>query len=438
VVKPHPLSCCLCACPCVCVRVFLGAQGEIDYDEFYAWWLAGGLNAGGDYAGMVGARSPALAELQVWLFRRGLADFTRCFLACGINAMTGLYELNHAKLTKLCIKDVGLNRKQADGVIKELMVRRDLLGYTSTDLITNAEEQRWIDEKKRKDKHRKRTLERRDWHNRLEVSGDAHGPTYHNTTHKPLSCFCLPASLDPVDTARERAKGRRHPQHVQTTRRSQIAPTAGNTRQSLSPTQRDSAQQLADDSSSGVPNSFAMTSATSLRPNLSGGLQESWSLPDISSSTSLAAVSSPARSIGSASPIPVNMFAAVASGGRRRSNHGRVSLSPKRRSPSRRRAVNAAASSPQVARQEARRQLHVHLEDSPSAGDAMVSLSYAHGGYEQQQEAPIDEGGLGLDASGQQQQQLLQQQQPKTMQDFIRHSRNPIREEYYLQGCPGL
>ena len=68
----------------------------------------------------------------------------------------------------------------------------------------------------------------------------------------------------------------------------------------------------------------------------------------------------------------------------------------------------------------------------------MVSLSYAHGGYEQHQEAPIDEGGLGLDASGQQQQQLLQQQQPKTMQDFIRHSRNPIREEYYLQGCPGL
>ena len=31
-------------------------SGEIDYEEFHAWWRAGGLNAGGDFEGMVGAR----------------------------------------------------------------------------------------------------------------------------------------------------------------------------------------------------------------------------------------------------------------------------------------------------------------------------------------------------------------------------------------------
>lgn len=209
-------------------------SGEIDYKEFYTWWKAGGVDAGGDFEGMVGQRCPSLAEFQVWLFRRSLADYTRVFLACGIRAMTDLYELNQTKLTNLLIKDVGLSRRQADGIIKELMVRRDLLGYTSTDLVTDQAEMEAVKDKKSRDDHRQRTLGRRDWHNRMEVAGDAHGPTYQDLRHKPVSCFQLPAPLDRVDAARERSQGRRHPQDVQVMRRSKIAPTAGNTRNPLS------------------------------------------------------------------------------------------------------------------------------------------------------------------------------------------------------------
>lgn len=415
-------------------------QGEIEFNEFHAWWVAGGLDAGGDYEGMVGSRSPALAELQMWLFRRGLADFTRCFLACGITSMLALYELNQTKLTKLCIDDVGLSRRQADSVIKEIVVRRDLLGYSSTDQISDAAEQRLLEDKKRKVQRRKRRLERRDWHNRLEVNGDAHGPTYHNTTHKPLSCFCLPASLDRMDKARERAKGRRQPQDVQTKRRSQIVPTAGNTVQSLTTTQRDSAQQLND--LSGSFNEFAMTSVSSLRPNLSslslgdfeGRLQGSWSLPDISSSTSLASSSLvkslTSSSLGASSPTSANMFASVASGGRRRTNRGRIRLSPKR---STRKQLGLSVPSarstygPEMAdvRQQARRQLNLDV----AGGDptlATTSIAACNTLSSTHDSAPRVENAHGSAP------------QPKTMQDWIQHLRNPIPEEFFIAGCPGL
>jgi hypothetical protein len=431
--------------------VSFAAQGEIEFEEFHAWWLAGGLEAGGDYEGMVTSRSPALAELQVWLFRRGLADFTRCFLACGMTSMLALYELNHTKLTKLCIEDVGLSRRQADGIIKELMVRRDLLGYSSNDVVSNIEEQLGLDQKKRKMQHRKRRIARRDWHNRLEVNGDAHGPTYHNTTHKPLSCFCLPTPLGRVDRARERARGLRQPQDVQTTRRRQIAPTAGNVLQALTPTQRESAQQLAH--TSAKFDRLPVTSVSSLSQkassyslslrHLGGPVQESWSLPDISSSTSLTASSS-VKSFGSSSstfgrsPTSVNMFASVASGGRRRTNHGRISLSPKRsRHKHLRLSLSPDRSSYDPGSSGEVKQLALKQLDLEAFGGGGTSPTGSQGVL-----LPFTQNGQlqleGVSAKNGQQPQPQPQPQPKTMRDWIRHSRNPMPEEFFLAGCPGL
>ena len=397
------------------------------------------MDAGGEYEGMGTSRSPEIVEFQVWLVRRGLADFTRCFLAYGITTMVSLYELDHTQLTKLCIDDVGLSRRQADPVIKEIMVRRDLLGYSSGDQVIDADEQRRLDEKTRKTQRRKRRMERRDWHNRLEVKGDAHGPTYHNTTHKPLSCFCLPTSLDRVDQARERSKGRRQPQHVQTTRRRQIAPTAGNALQSLTPTQRDSAQQLIR--TSGSFDRLAVTNVSSQSSlslgDLGAGVQESWSLPDISSSTSLRSPS--VQSLGSSSsptsrrsPTSVNMFASVASGGRRRTNRGRISLSPTRSSNKRLGLLlspdtaHYGRGSPGV-KQASRKELELEVfagdgaspNASTGAQKALVPFT---------QDSALDHDAHRGD----------QQPQPKTMQDWIRHSRNFVPEEFFLAGCPGL
>lgn len=363
--------------------------------------------------------------------------------------MLALYELNHTKLTKLCIEDVGLSRRQADGIMQEIAVRRDLLGYSSSDIVTNAEEQRWLDEKKRKMQHRKRRLARRDWHNRLEVNGDAHGPTYHNTMHKPLSCFCLPTPLDRVDRARERARGLRHPQHVQTTRRRQIAPTAGNALKSLSPTERESAQDIGRISGnldrwpvtsvSGLTQT-ASSSSLSLLGYRGGAVQESWSLPDISSTTSLGS-SSFAKSLVSSSsstrgksPTAVNMFASVASGGRRRTNYGRISLSPKR---SRRKQLRLSLSPDRSiygpgsfgeARQAAQKQLDLEA----FGGD---SCATAPGGAQGMLVSSTQDSLLQLEDTAE---KSDNQPKPKTMQDWIRRSRNPMPEEFFLAGCPGL
>ena len=369
-------------------------------------------------------QAPSLAELQVWLFRRGLADYTRVFLACGIRAMTDLYELNHTKLTNLLIKDVGLNRRQADGIIKELMVRRDLLGYTSTDLITNQAEMAALKDKKQRDDHRQRTLGRRDWHNRLEVAGDAHGPTYHDTRHKPVSCFMLPAPIGRVDAARERAQGRRHPQDVQVQRRSQIAPTAGNTRNPLSPYGKKVASIAVSPENSeswhGL-NSFASTGLLSLRPNL----EESWSLPDISS-TSLVA-SSPTKSLRTSPNKSPNMFATVSPGGRRRSSkglqqgfsqHRRVSRSPTRVDP------RFASLSP-----ERRSRLYQQLESLDADASLGASLAIGDGS---------DGGGSAMVPFDGGMESPSRMGQPKTMQEWLRHTRQSVPEEYYMAGCPGL
>ena len=124
----------------------------------------------------------------------------------------------------------------------------------------------------------------------------------------------------------------------------------------------------------------------------------------------------------------MNMFASVASGGRRRTNHGRTSLSPKR---SRRKFSPDRSSydlgSPSAVTEAALKQLD--LEDFGDDGTSPSALDRAQGML-----VPFTQDSRLQDIAAEND----QKRKPKTMQDWIRHSRNPMPEEFFLAGCPGL
>ena len=358
------------------------------YDEFLAWYEAGGAEA---ETTEVGNRSPEVVEFQIWLVRRKFDQYTRCFSSYGIHSMYDLYALMPGALKKLCA-GVGFTRKETDKFLSEILVRREVLGYSESD-AQEADAQE-AERKRQRKRQRKAKKDRRHWRNGLEVA--SHGPTYRDGKHKPLPCFVLPSPIERMQAAKEVSKGRRAPAAVQTQRRSELAPTLGNGSRSLSPTAHYTATALATSQYS----EFGSTAQLSLEG------PQTTSLPQIDAARAAAYRAAAAANQVAEATRSSDQYAMTTS-------LTDLKKSPYKRSPGGGRRRSPKQRLPDIRHETLR---SVASVESPTAAlDPSSAL------------VPFSEAESGANPAG-----------VPTMQDWIRKSWRTTPEEYFLNGCPDL